>query len=108
MAKPPCPAPAYSFLFHIMAEKAQAMGYALALHGSMQRDLDVVAIPWIEEAVPAEDLARELCSYLGLFMRESDQHFVNPELKPHGRLAWQLGLQAGLYVDLSVMPRSTT
>ncbi len=105
--KPPTPAPAYAFTFHIMAEAAQAKGYALALHGSMQRDLDVVAVPWTEEAAPAEELVDAIAARIGAWLRPTDPTYRNPEPKPHGRRAWQLILQAGLYIDLSVMPRST-
>jgi len=29
-------------------------GYAIAPHGSLARDLDVIAVPWTEDAVSAE------------------------------------------------------
>lgn len=34
---------------------AKELGYA-AIHGSMQRDFDLLAVPWVEEAAPAETL----------------------------------------------------
>lgn len=51
--KEPSIAPAYTFLYPILCEAARACGYALAIHGTMQRDLDLVAVPWVDEALPA-------------------------------------------------------
>ena len=36
--------------------KARELGYNLVLHGSLARDIDLIAIPWVESAVPAEQL----------------------------------------------------
>ncbi len=33
-----------------LVEEARRHGYALAPHGSLQRDLDLIAVPWSEEA----------------------------------------------------------
>jgi hypothetical protein len=36
---------------------ARSKGYALAVHGSLARDIDLVAVPWVEEAASAAELA---------------------------------------------------
>jgi hypothetical protein len=33
-----------------MREEARRLGYTLAVHGSMKRDIDLVAVPWIQKA----------------------------------------------------------
>lgn len=76
--------------------------YALALHGSLQRDLDLIAIPWIEEAVEPIALIKALCEEFDV----DANHDVNvPGIKPHGRLAWTIPLWWGAYLDVSVIPR---
>jgi hypothetical protein len=48
-----------------MREAARGLGYALATHGTMAFDIDVVAIPWIDGAAEPEALIaglREACS----------------------------------------------
>jgi hypothetical protein len=40
-----------------MRERGRELGYAIAVHGTLKRDIDLVAIPWTDEAVSA----RELC-----------------------------------------------
>jgi hypothetical protein len=96
------------YFFHVVPKLlpvARRLGYAIALHGSFQRDLDVVAIPWTDEAVPAEELVEALrVEVHGWLQRDQDP---NPTVKPHGRLAWSIHTEDGVgYIDLSVMPRA--
>ena len=75
-------------------------GYAIAVHGSMRRDLDLVAVPWIDCPAQPESLADAIRRLV------TDHHspLLPPVTKPHGRLAWIIPVGAGLAVDLSVMP----
>jgi hypothetical protein len=86
-------------------------GYALALHGSLQRDLDVVAVPWTEDASDEETLVNAITEVVGGFV--SPMHEMVE--KPHGRRVWviswggasELGSsERATYIDLSIMPRS--
>ena len=81
---------------------AREYGYAIAVHGSLQRDLDLIAVPWSDVASDAEELVQAICHTTGGFILEG-QDDATP--KPHGRLAYNIHLGAGLYIDLSVMPR---
>lgn len=94
----------YMHVFPDLREAARNCGYALAVHGSLDRDLDLVAIPWTEDATDTETLVRAICDAWkfsnGLFPLDSD-----PERKPHGRLSWTLIPGGPVFVDLSVMPR---
>lgn len=103
-------APAYAAIYHGLAEVARHYGYALSIHGSVITDLDVVAIPWTEDAVDAESVMlaiKKHCGHCLVNLDEHGQESNEPEKKPHGRLAWKLHIDAGGAVDLSVMPRST-
>ena len=92
-----------AYVLHVprLAETARQHGYALAVHGSLQRDLDLLACPWSEVASAPEELIHALCRRVGGFMLEGEKAME----KPHGRRAWIIHLGAGLYIDLSVMPR---
>lgn len=81
---------------------AHDLGYALAVHGSMQRDFDLVAVPWTDAALPAEALIEAIAGEL-MFWKGGPP--VGPEAKPHGRRAWCIPLATGMYLDVSVMPR---
>lgn len=39
-------------------------GYAIGLHGSMKRDVDLIAAPWTDDAMPAHALVSELIKQL--------------------------------------------
>lgn len=106
--KPPSFAPVYAVFFPILAEIAQANGYALALHGSLQRDLDLLAVPWTKEAVSAEELMKAIADYAGEVMGmmfETAVVITQVEEKPHGRKAWCIAMGNGSVIDLSVTPR---
>ena len=102
--KTPTLAPTYACLYPGLAEIAREHGYALAIHGSLQSDLDLMAIPWTEEACDAETLVAAVMRVAGAYLPQGREH-RDPTHKPHGRLAWSLHLEAGAYIDLSVMPR---
>ena len=81
-------------------------GYALCMHGSFTRDLDLLAVPWADKACEPEHLVRRIADATGL--RETGHP---PSKKPHGRLAWTLIFRQFAdprFVDVSVMPRSPT
>ncbi|HEX9951536.1 MAG TPA: hypothetical protein VGB53_07190 [Rubricoccaceae bacterium] len=103
---PPRPAASYATLYPRLCSVARPLGYALALHGSMQRDMDVVAIPWVEDASEPEALVQALCECVGGAIGHYDDG-EPPFPGPHGRLSWSIHFRTGGddYIDLSVMPR---
>jgi hypothetical protein len=42
----------YELLIGPLREVARSKGYVLAVHGTLIRDIDLVACPWIENAAP--------------------------------------------------------
>ncbi|MCD0167003.1 hypothetical protein [Deinococcus sp. 12RED42] len=81
---------------------AWTCGYTLAVHGSLERDLDLIACPWTEDAVSPDDLVSVLIDQGRLKQRGP---WVD---KPHGRrgLTLRSGTDAWTkHIDLSVMPR---
>lgn len=85
-------------------EIAEQAGYAIAVHGSRQRDLDLIAVPWIANAINPHQLVEALMERLGLWLKPEEPELItNPERKPNGRIAWALmGAPACYYLDLSV------
>lgn len=94
----------YLSLLPAIRKVARKSGYAIGVHGSMIRDLDLIAVPWRRGAVMAETLAyrihratsRRACTRAELkkFMRR----------KPCGRVAYTLIIgPEGAYIDLSIM-----
>lgn len=95
----------YKSIVPIVREIAKAHGYAIAVHGSMKRDLDIMAMPWVKWAKAPETLATAVMtalvghSYMRSYWKE------NRVGKPHGRLTYAIPTKQNSYIDLSVMPR---
>lgn len=87
-------------------QDATAFGYSLALHGSLVRDLDLVAIPWRDDACDAEKLIQVVTEAV---KRQTGWGHPSKErtLKPHGRIAVTIIATAEVHIDLSIMPRVT-
>lgn len=85
--------------------RAAAMeGYAIAVHGSLARDIDLVAFPWVEHAQPPERLIQ---SVRGIVAGIFGACYLSAEAteKTHGRRAWLFHSHSmNAEIDFSVMP----
>lgn len=99
-------------LIPVLREVAESFGYCLAVHGSLRRDIDLVAVPWRENPCSVESLM-EAIGKVAQSVRGASKDFLtcnsigmlsNPEKKPCGRLAYTIQLGGGPYLDISVMP----
>ena len=94
--------PDYSRIFTIARLIAWQEGYALCMHGSFTRDLDLLVVPWT-------DTAREDTEVLVKRIAQATELEIQgpPTNKPHGRKAWTLLFPKfgdPRFVDLSIMP----
>jgi hypothetical protein len=99
----------YTAILPTLRDVARAHGYALGLHGSTERDLDLIAVPWVEDAADEATFIEALRSAVNgtIFSR------TYPYAKPHGRRAWVIYIEGppistggAPYIDLSVMPKT--
>lgn len=84
---------------------ARHHGYAVAVHGSLKRDIDLVAIPWREHNVSMPDeLVAAICGAVAGVVGRCIRHSTSTQ-KPHGRVAYTL-VHGGFIaeIDLSVFP----
>ena len=106
--KPPSKAPIYMMMYRGLCDIARKHGYALAVHGSMNCDLDVVAIPWVESPHTAKEVATALHKHVLMCGYDEKPNLVErgllAERKPHGRKAWKFHYKEDLALDISVMP----
>jgi len=93
----------YVNYYGILKDISLKHGYALTVHGSITRDFDLVAIPWIENPSPHADLLTEIRDMIGSH-RPNGEPYDSMEEKPHGRIAYTIGCGAGGYFDISIMP----
>lgn len=107
----PARAAAYCAIYPMLTQIAKDHGYALCVHGSLHRDLDLVAVPWVEHASEAMDLIKAIKeSVSAVFHHEEFDHLEpdgKPTKKPHRRIAYSLHLtnhgMYGGYLDISVI-----
>lgn len=82
-----------------LAEIARRHGYALAVHGSLRRDFDLIAIPWVESPGSHDDLINEITTKFAVRL------IGGATEKPHGRVAYTLSVGfADCAIDLQFMP----
>lgn len=88
---------------------AREHGYALGLHGSMRRDLDLIAAPWTDDAKSAKELVDALAVSCGGFVVGADLGgkwtAERGTAQPHGRESWNICFGGNPFLDVSVMPR---
>jgi hypothetical protein len=101
----------YATMVPVVREVAVRHGYAVGVHGTMSRDLDLIAVPWVINAEPPEVLAAAVKEAIAGYDQARPHFLKNPEKKPHGRLAWSwyfteqdAKFGTGPYLDFSVMP----
>ena len=107
--KPSTFASGYVALLPLLSKAANDCGYALGVHGTLARDLDLIAAPWTDAAVDPDALIAALCAACGACVpdyvtRVDGSIAAQPQHKPHGRLGWSLHLGGGPYIDVSVLP----
>lgn len=97
--KPASSAPVYASLYHELAEAVRKHGYALAIHGSLQRDFDLICVPWAAYPSHSDVVVQDLTRTFALTSAGT------PTTKKHGRIAYTLAFAFGeCSLDLSFMP----
>ena len=94
-------APLYAAIYADLAETCRRSGYALAVHGSLARDFDIVAVPWAADpALPARVVESILADFTAL------RQLGKPSTKEHGRVVYtlMLGTWGESFLDISFMP----
>lgn len=90
-----------------MRRTAKEAGYALTVHGSLNRDIDLVAVPWVAHNVWSKEALHEALVGAVRAITGRCSGRDEWEAKPHGRFAKSLYAWCGestAHLDLSVMP----
>lgn len=102
----------YDALITALRYVAYRCGYALAVHGSIKRDIDLIACPWRDHAVDSEYLIKEIKKATKAIIGEARPRCGEKTLKaqtmPCGRIAYAIYLthdDSDPYLDISVMPK---
>ena len=99
----------YESILPAVRQAAKYCGYAVGVHGTMRRDLDLIAVPWQQTHTSPDALAVEIqkAATGGIFAKSRQW-----EKKPCGRIAtslavcwigWPDAVDGTGHIDLSVM-----
>lgn len=115
----------YAYYFYPLKEVALKYGYNLVLHGSLNRDMDLVAIPWQEKLGSHDEMIEEFAVTIGgdlMFANGVDrrkapnQQWEKYKVTHHGRMQYVINLNRECkivndewidpqyYLDISVIP----
>ena len=117
----------YAFYFEGIKEIGLRYGYNIVLHGSMNRDLDLIAIPWNETVGVKGKMLEEIAEAIGGYiLNEDEENRQLFRIKYHGRECWVININRSIknkfsgmvtefinegdpqyYIDISILPTLT-
>lgn len=85
----PSYAPVYAAMYAELAVFFRLRGYALAIHGSLRRDFDLIAVPWVESPISPDVVLAALQEEFAI------KAVGEPTDKGHGRTAYSISVGWG-------------
>ena len=102
----------YSVILEPLKKMALEFGYNLVIHGSMNRDMDLILIPWVDTCAEPISVINAMAELLGGEIVDKKGNFM---FQGAGRLSFIINLNrsgvfkswedAEYYLDISVTPR---
>lgn len=89
----------YAAMWEDFRKAALDCGWALALHGSLANDMDIMAMPWTENAVHPLEMILEIKKCFDtpklITVTETDM--------PNNRMVYTLSIWSDFYLDINVI-----
>jgi hypothetical protein len=108
----------YALFFYDLKVIAKKYGYNLVLHGSLNRDLDLIAIQWVDNPKSEQNMIKAFQKYLTGWVTLQPDKKVHFTILPGDRHSYIIQLNRGnkrgewmrykdeqYYVDISVITR---
>lgn len=92
----------YAAILNDLRIAAMNCGWALGLHGSLASDMDLMAMPWTEDAKPVEEMVQAL-SYCFTESPWKKDHTIPHYDKPNNRVVYTMSIWADFYLDINVI-----
>lgn len=92
----------YAAMYEDIRYVAIHCGWAVALHGSLASDMDIIAIPWVDSATSFEYMIEKIS---GLFDGNmiSENYLITYNEKPYGRTVATIPIWEDFYLDISTV-----
>ena len=94
----------YAVMWNDLRQAAMDCGWALGLHGSLNSDMDIMAMPWVENATSADEMIDNLAACFGF-----SEYWIKHQLsvdrasKPNGRVVYTIPIHGDFYLDINVI-----
>lgn len=92
----------YAAMWDDIRQCAMDNGWAEALHGSLGSDMDIMAMPWVEDAEPFVTLIENIAR-LFTDNQMAQMWRIDYNSKPRGRAVATIPIWADFYLDISAM-----
>lgn len=89
----------YASMWEDLRNAALDKGWALALHGSLASDMDIMAMPWVSDAAHVGEMIQSLVE---CFM-DSERIVIETFTAPHSRKIYTLSIWGDFYLDINVI-----
>lgn len=92
----------YAAMWDDIRQAAMDVGWAVALHGSLASDMDIMAMPWVENSESFETLIYRITT---LFSDNKlvENYVITYNEKPHNRVVASIPIWADFYLDISTI-----
>lgn len=91
----------YAAMWEDFRRTALNNGWALALHGSLASDMDIMAMPWTIDAVATKDLIESLRNLFSI--PEKIKIIETRNIGSHNRIVYTMAIWGDFYIDISVI-----
>ena len=92
----------YAAMWDDIRECAMNCGWAVALHGSLKSDMDIMAMPWTEDAIRFTDMVDKIVKLFD--GNDLTKNFmITYSEKPHNRIVATIPIWADFYLDISAI-----
>lgn len=92
----------YACLWNDLRQAALNCGWALGLHGSLNSDMDIMAMPWIEGASDSALMIESLEACFGGSDRLIFKTKVSTD-KPNNRIVYTIHIFSDFYLDINII-----
>lgn len=92
----------YACMWNDIRQCAMDVGWAVALHGSLISDMDIMAMPWVDECVSFETLVTKISELFSDNELSKSFHITYDE-KPHNRVVATIPIFSDFYLDISAI-----
>ena len=92
----------YACMWEDIRQCAMDCGWAVSLHGSLSSDMDIMAMPWVDNAVSF----KEMIDRVSKLFKDNDmssQYVITYNEKPHNRVVATIPIFADFYLDISTI-----